>query len=192
MKLLIILTFIFTLCSCENKKSSDGRDHSAELPMPPATQENSQERPSPQKPQTPQGSTDTDKDPMAPPPVAQPTKPLPVIGFSRSQVTFNRKLEAQLELQLSKASDVPVVVEVHLVNGTALHYRDFSGFKTRSSETSQTIIFAPGTTRMKLPVIGGRHTQYCDDTFFYAKMDKASVQKAMINNDETIIRLRCY
>lgn len=186
MKLLIVLTLFFTLCSCENKKSSDGRDHSAELLAP---QGNPQERPSPQKTAP---SPESPQDPVAPPPIAQPTKPLPVIGFSRSQVTFNRKLEVQLELQLSKTSDVPVVVDVHLVNGTALHYRDFSGFKTRSSETNQTIIFAPGTTRMQLPVIGGRHSQYCDDTFFYVKMDKASVQKATINNDETVIRLRCY
>ena len=193
MKYFIALLVVMTLISCENKKSADGLDHSAERPVSPQpqTQKNTEIPPTAQPPPSTQQAV-----PPSNPETPQPIEPTPVnsllpeIRFSNYNVVFNRKLEAQLELELSQPSNVPVVVDVYLLNGTALHYRDFAGFKARN-EMKQTIIFAPGETHRQLPVIGGRSTENCD-SIFYVQMDKSSVQKAQIINFEAQVRILCY
>lgn len=188
MNFFITLALILALCSCENKKSSDGKDHSIAQPAPPTSlPQNKTETPAqPDSPSAPEG-------PTRPLPIDAPSNSsgLPVLSFSNYSTTLNRKLEAQLELQLSHASDVPVVVEVVLVNGTAIHYRDYSGFKARSGETQQTIIFTPGTSRIRLPIIGGRHTEYCD-SIFYVKINKSSLQKATVTDNIAQVLIPCH
>lgn len=133
-----------------------------------------------------------------PPPVqpvqpVQPTLPaenLPVISFVQDDVLMDSRMEAHLELQLSEASKLPVTAVINLINGSALHYRDFAGFKSRSSETSQTVVFAPGTTRMPLPVIGGRRTRFCD-TSFNAVISANRLQNAMVIDGSARITLPC-
>lgn len=130
-----------------------------------------------------------------PPPTGpvQPTLPagnLPVISFVQDDVLMDSRMEAHLELQLSEASKLPVTAVINLVNGSALHYRDFAGFKSRSSETSQTVVFAPGTTRMPLPVIGGRRTRFCD-TSFTAVISANRLQNAKVIDDSARISLPC-
>ncbi len=119
-----------------------------------------------------------------------PTENLPVISFVQDDVLMDSRMEAHLELQLSEASKVPVTAVINLVNGSALHYRDFAGFKSRSSETSQTVVFAPGTTRMPLPVIGGRRTRFCD-TSFNAVISANRLQNAKVIDDSARITLPC-
>lgn len=129
--------------------------------------------------------------PVAPP--VQPTLPagnLPVINFVQDDVLMDSRMEARLELQLSEASKLPVTAVINLVNGSALHYRDFAGFRSRSSETSQTVVFAPGTTRMPLPVIGGRRTRFCD-TSFTAVISANRLQNAKVIDDSARITLPC-
>lgn len=126
-------------------------------------------------------------------PSVQPTSPagnLPVISFVQDDVLMDARMEAHLELQLSEASKLPVTAVINLVNGSALHYRDFAGFKSRSSETSQTVVFAPGTTRMPLPVIGGRRTRFCD-TSFNAVISANRLQNAKVIDDSARITLPC-
>ena len=129
----------------------------------------------------------------SPTPTPEPvisTETLPVISFIQSEVTLDLNLEARLGLQLSEASKQPVIITVNLVNGTALHYRDFAGFKVKSAEVSQTVIFPPGTTRVNLPVIGGRHTRFCD-TYFLAKINLGTQPKARVLNDTAKINVPC-
>ena len=129
----------------------------------------------------------------APAPGSTPTAPagnLPVVSFVQSEVEMDSKLEARLDLQLSEVSSLPVTVVVDLVDATARHYRDFAGFKTRSSETSQTIVIAPGTTRMPLPVIGGRRTRFCD-SYFNAVINSARLQNAKVVSNSAKINLPC-
>ena len=130
------------------------------------------------------------------PPPTQPVQPtlptgnLPVISFVQDEVLMDSRMEAHLELQLSEASKLPVTAVINLVNGSALHYRDFAGFKSPSSETSQTVVFAPGTTRMPLPVIGGRRTRFCD-TSFNAVISANRLQNAKVVDDSARIVLPC-
>lgn len=124
--------------------------------------------------------------PVTPPPSGN----LPVLSFVENEIVMNGKLEAQLEVQLSQASNLPVTAVIHLINATALHYRDYAGFKTRSSETSQTIVLPPGTTRMLLPVIGGRRTRFCD-THFFAVISGKRIQNARVVDDSARINLLC-
>ncbi|MEK6627109.1 MAG: hypothetical protein AABY53_00650 [Bdellovibrionota bacterium] len=128
--------------------------------------------------------------PIIPPASTQAN--LPVISFVQSEVSMDSKLEAQLELQLSVASKLPVTVVVKLVDGSARHYRDFAGFKVRSSETSFTVVLAPGKTHVALPVIGGRHTRFCDSSFF-AVINQRRLQNAKVLNgsDSAIIDVPC-
>ena len=130
------------------------------------------------------------------PPPAEPVQPaqpvgnLPVISFVQDDVQMDSRLEAHLELQLSEASKLPVTAVINLINGSALHYRDFAGFKSRLSETSQTVVFAPGTTRMPLPVIGGRRTRFCDSSFD-AVISANRLQNAKVIDDSARISLPC-
>ncbi len=182
MKSLVAVIFAFALYSCDNKKSADGQDHSLTPPLTP-----------PQAPPAQQSKTEPPLPPTAntAPNNPQPGKSLPNLSFTNNAVAINHKTEVQLELRLSRPSDTPVVVDVYLENGTAIHYRDYNGFKTRSAETRQTVIFAPGILKMKLPVIGGRNTVNCD-TYFYAKIDEATVQNANVPRVEAIVYVPCY
>ena len=147
-------------------------------------------------------ATKLQQPPTVPPPAgagkrAPPvnTENLPNISFVENEVTMDGKLEAHLELRLSAASNQPVTATVNLVNATALHYRDFSGFKTLSSnnhslaEVTQTVVFPPNTTRMALPVIGGRQTRFCD-TYFFAVIN-SRLQQAQVADDTARINIPC-
>jgi len=120
-----------------------------------------------------------------------------MISFTQTEVLMDSKLEARLELQLSAAGTKPVVAQVDLIDGTAKHHRDFSGFRTpsRNNETMQTVIFAPGETRKSLPVIGGR-VRYADssrscNSDFMARIDAMKLQGARVINDRSKIIVPC-
>jgi hypothetical protein len=123
---------------------------------------------------------------------------LPVLSFVESELAMDEELTARVEVQLSKASSTPVTFVVRLENGSAIHYRDYQGFKlpgkikysANEAETRQTIVIPPGTTRMALPEIGGITTDYCDG-FFYAKLNPNNVQGAQINDDTARISVPC-
>lgn len=133
----------------------------------------------------------------APPEDPVPSEKLPVVSFVQSEVAMDSKYEAQLELQLSEASQKPVTIEVNLKDATAIHYRDFAGFKSHSlvksknnsAETSRVVVIPPGTTRMALPVIGGRHTWFCDG-YFNAKISR-NLQNAVVMADTARINVPC-
>lgn len=122
---------------------------------------------------------------------------LPLISFTQSEVLMDSKLEAKLELQLSEASDKPVVAQVDLIDGSAKHYRDYTGFRTpsRNNETLQTIIFAPGETRKQLPVIGGR-VRYADtsracNSQFMARINAMKLEGARVVSDRAQVIVPC-
>lgn len=117
---------------------------------------------------------------------------LPVVSFVQNLVVSDEKQEARLELQLSEASTEPVVVEVNLVNGSAIRHRNYNGFKTVSpnSEVQQTVVFAPNSLRAPLPVIGIRITNMCDIEFF-GKINKFNIKGATVNNDKAKILIPC-
>ena len=128
--------------------------------------------------------------PATPAPPIRSVGNLPVISFVQQDVLMDSRLEAHLELQLSEASKLPVTAVINLINDSAIHYRDFAGFKSRSSETSQTVVFAPGTTRLPLPVIGGRRTRFCDTSFF-AVISASRLQNAKVIDGSARISLPC-
>ncbi len=113
----------------------------------------------------------------APAPVVEEI--LPEISFVSTEVAMNAQLKVQLELQLKTAGKTAVVATVKLMNGSAVHHRDFIGFKTKYpiNETEYTVVIPPGTLKVQLPPIGGRHTLACD-TVFYAKIDLLTLEKA--------------
>lgn len=140
----------------------------------------------------PQATPNTKREelPPAPPTPIVASGNMPVISFVQNDVMMNGGLEAQLELQLSEAAKLPVTAVINLVDGSAIHYRDFAGFKSRGSETSQTLVFAPGKTRMLLPVIGGRRTLFCD-TSFSAVISEKRLQNARVVDGSARITLPC-
>ncbi|MBY0554839.1 hypothetical protein K2P97_09940 [bacterium] len=117
---------------------------------------------------------------------------LPVVSFVNYIVVTDVRNEARLELQLSEASTVPVVVEVYLKNGSALYHTHYSGFKTPSpnSEVKQTVVFAPNTTKAMLPVIGIRNTDICD-LHFFGKINKFELKDVTVVNDTAKILIPC-
>ncbi len=117
---------------------------------------------------------------------------LPIVSFSQNVVEVDEKNEAYLELQLNEASSEPVVVEVNLINGTALRHRDYNGFKTPSpnSEAQQVVIFAPNVLRVSLPVVGVRMTDICD-VEFYAKINKFNLKMASVQTEKAKIYIPC-
>lgn len=119
------------------------------------------------------------------------TKKFPIISFVLDEVSMNQELEAQLELQLSEASNLPVIAVVNLVSGTAIPHRDFNGFKPYSSARfSRTVVIPPGTTRVALPLIGGRRTYNCDSHFF-AEINPQKLQQAKVLEKTAKIFLPC-
>lgn len=122
---------------------------------------------------------------------------LPLISFTQTEVLMDSKLEARLELQLTEASDKPVVAQVDLIDASAKHHRDYTGFRTpsRNNETMQTIIFAPGETRKPLPVIGGR-VRYADtsracNSQFMARINAMKLEGARVVSDRAQIIVPC-
>ena len=142
--------------------------------------------------------------PITAAPRQQPTEPqaavsnYPVLSFVETEVDMDGELVARLEVQLSQASASPVTAIVTLENATAIHYRDFAGFKIpgkikysrNEAETRQTIVIPPGTTRMALPDIGGITTRFCD-AYFNAKLNKNNVQNAQIVEDTARVNVPC-
>lgn len=117
---------------------------------------------------------------------------LPILSYVDNDVTADQNQEAQLELQLSAASNQQVVVDVHLIDATAQRFIDYIGFKMAMNrdEIKQTIRFPPGTTRMPLPIIGTRRDANCG-TYFQAKMNKDNVRGATIPNEFARVRIPC-
>lgn len=122
---------------------------------------------------------------------------LPVISFTQSEVLMDSRLDAKLELQLSAASNNPVVAEINLLDGTARHHRDYSGFKNGSprNETVQTVIFAPGELRKSLPAIRGK-VRYADtsrscNSDFMARINAMKLQGARVLSDRAKIIVPC-
>lgn len=150
-KLFMVFLAGLILSSCANDKNEKSAQIEQQkiTPKQPETQ-----------PQAPSYST------INPPPDLN----LPVLSFSKSTAISDTKNEVRLELQLSKASSVPVVAEVLLINGSARYLRDFNGFKSGlasiKAETHLTVIFAPNSTHQPLSVIGVRNTINCDTDFF--------------------------
>ena len=123
------------------------------------------------------------------PPATAVAVKLPVISFVQTAVTMNSKMEAQLELQLSEASNTRVVAVIELLDQSARHHRDYTGFKTpsRNYEVVQHVEFAPGETRKSLPIIGGR-TRYADiatscNSTFLARINAMKLVNARVIND---------
>lgn len=171
--MIFVAGVILNSCANDNNEKSARVEQQKITPKPPGTQ-----------PTTLSYST------INPPPDLN----LPVLSFVQSSAASDTKNEVRLELQLSKASSVPVVAEVHLVNGSALYLRDFQGFKSRlasvKAETRETVIFAPNSTRQALSVIGVRNTINCDTDFFVKISNNLKEARLVKNMIKVIIPCR--
>ena len=122
------------------------------------------------------------------PPIVEIKKP--IISFVLDEVSMNSKLEAQLELQLSEVSKLPVIAVINLIRGTAIPHRDYNGFKPYTSRWTHTVVIPPGTTRLALPIIGGRMTTNCDSHFF-AEINSKKLQQAKVLDKTAKIIIPC-
>lgn len=165
MKFIITLVALLVLSSCDK-----GSDSENTTPPPPNQQQGT---PPPQPVPQPQ-------------PVPAPVV-LPQVAFGFDEYVMESGYEVNMELVLSKASDVPVVVDVSLIDGTAAHGPDYSGFEGAENETQLTVVFAPQQTRVDLPVIHIPNDGNCNVEF----AAKATVQQATIVKDTTRIVIPC-
>lgn len=169
MKLFFIgLTTLALLSACDNSSSKSN----TVAPTTPPTQQG--------QPPTP-----------TPTPVPAPVVTLPVVSFGYNEYVYDGSHKIYLELKLDKASDVPVVVDVELIPGTALFNRDYTGFVGSADRTKQSVVFAPQQILVDLPAIWIPNDAACSSELT-AQMVSGSVQKATIATaSSTRIVLNC-
>src|SRR3989338_2670284 len=109
MKYLLVLAVFLTLSSC--KESISKKNTTANPAFPPNQQgvPPIQPGPDPQPAPTP-----------TPDPVPVPVT-LPVLSFGYDQYVYDGENEIHIELILSQPSEVPVTVDVALIDGTAIY-----------------------------------------------------------------------
>lgn len=163
----IMLAMLLTMSSCD--QSSDSNKN--QTPTPPT----SQSAPPPAQPQS------------EPPPVVAT---LPEVSFTSDTYVMNERYVVQLELKLSKASAVPVTVDVALVDGSASFGEDHWGFNNAEHSVLQTVVFAPEQTLVQLPMIKIPRHGNCN-VEFSAQLVKTSVQQAEIKTDTAKISIPC-
>lgn len=126
--------------------------------------------------------------PPAPEPVVPPVAALPTLAFGFDEYSHEGDREINIELVLSKASEVPVTVDVELVDGTAVYFQDYSGFLSGGDPQKQTVIIPPNQTTIDLPLIWIEENATCG-TSFTARL--SGVQQAVISGDSTQVVINC-
>lgn len=170
MKYLLVVTAFLILCSCQ-KKNSDIQATDA-----PRDQQ--------QQDAPPPGPAPT-------PPPAEPAPPAPVLpgmAFGFDEYTYDGTHNIFVELTLSAPSEVPVTVDVELVDGTALFDRDYSGFVGGGNSQKRTVVFAPKQTKIDLPAIFIKNEAVCGSVFTALL---TGAQHAKITKDSAQIFLNC-
>ena len=176
MRFFIMLAAFFILSSCDNDSSKKSTTFA---PAPP------------KQPTQIQNPPPTPTQPVQPTPPVATTNPLPILSFIYNEYVYDGTNEVHLELALSHPSDVPVVVDVALANGTALYQRDFGGFKWCENNIVQTVTFAPQQTHVDLKPIKIFDRAECNSEFA-AMLVPESVQGAAIDKASVPIVLPCY
>ena len=176
MKYFLVITAFFILGSCQKKNSNV---KATEVPT-----DQLQGTPPPPAPPL--------SEPPAPPPPEPPAPPvvvLPTLSFGYDEYTYQVANEINIELLLSQASKVPVVVEVELVAGTAIFGRDYAGFASGGGDPRKlSIVFPPMQTRFDLPTIIIDNGAECGGEF---TAQLSGVQQAVITKDSTQIKITC-
>ncbi len=126
--------------------------------------------------------------PPVPEPVVPPAAVLPTLSFGFDEYVHSGDQEINMELVLSKASDVPVTVDVELVDGTAIYLRDYSGFLSGGDPKKQIVVIPPNQTKMNLPLIWIEQSATCGTTFT-ARLSGA--QQAIVSGDSTKVVINC-
>lgn len=173
MRFLIMLAAFLFLSSCDDSSSTK----TTFAPTTPAPTQNP-----PSTPLTP---------PTQPEAPAAAVNPLPVLSFVYNEYVYDGTNEVHLELELSHPSDVPVVVDVALANGTAIYRRDFGGFKWCENDVIQTVTFEPQQTHVDLKPIRIFNRAECDSEFA-AMLVPESIQNAAIDKPSVRIVLPCH
>lgn len=134
--------------------------------------------------------------PPPPPPLPHPEPPppivptLPEVTFSLDEWRYDGTGRVALELRLSKASDVPVSVDILLIDGTAVYPEDYIGFDGSSANDLKITVEIPeNTTQFTLPPLlipAGN----CD-VDFTATLNKTTAQQATIGKETTTIKIPC-
>lgn len=135
--------------------------------------------------------------PPPPPPLPHPEPPppilntLPDISFAIDEYSYDGSGHIALELILSKGSDVPVAVDILLIDGTAIYPEDFVGFDGSSANDLKiTVDIPPNTTQFTVPALLIPDTGNCD-VEFTASLNKATVQQATVTKETTTIKMPC-
>ena len=172
MKYFLVIAAVFILGSCQ--KSSDV--HATAIP-------NDQVQSAPPDPAPAQSA------PPAPEPVVPPAPALPALGFGFGEYVHEGNHEINIELVLSKASEVPVTVDVELVDGTAVYFQDYSGFLSGGDPQKQTIIIPPNQTTIDLPLIWIEENATCGTSFTAHLL---GAQQAVVSGDSTQVVIKCH
>lgn len=135
--------------------------------------------------------------PPPPPPLPHPAPPppilnsLPDVSFSMDEWYYDGSGQVALEISLSKASAVPVSVDVVLIEGTALYPEDYIGFEGSSANDLKITVDIPeNTIKFTIPPLLILDSGNCD-VEFTATLNKDTVQQATITKDKTKIKLPC-
>ena len=135
--------------------------------------------------------------PQPPPPLPHPEPPppilniLPDISFAMDEYSYDGSGQVALQLNLSKGSDVPLSVDILLVDGTAIYPEDFIGFDGSSANDLKiTVDIPPNTTQFSVPALLIPKTGNCD-VKFTASLKKATVQQATVTKETTTIKMPC-
>ena len=129
MKYVLVIVAALALGSCQkssDKKSEASPNQQQGTQAPPA-----QGQPAPGQPPSPTA--------------------LPILNFGFDEYVYDGENEIHMELLLTKASSVPIMVDVSLVDGTAWYPRDYAGFLNGGDDLKQSVVLAPGQTRIDLP-----------------------------------------
>lgn len=126
--------------------------------------------------------------PSAPETVVPPVAVLPTLSFGFDEYVHEGNQEVNMELILTKASDVPVTVDVELINGTAVYFQDYSGFLSGGDPLKQTVVIPPNQTRLDLPLIWIEDSATCG-TSFTAHL--TGFQQAVVSGDSTRVVINC-
>lgn len=179
MKYFIVLAAFLVLGSCQ--QSSSKKSTPATSPTPPNQQGVPPIQPGPDPQPQPQPAPTPDP---APVPIA-----LPVLSFGYDQYVYDGENEIHIELLLSQPSEVPVTVDVALLDGTAIYHRDYSGFMAGGNDLKLSVVFAPNQTRIDLPHIYIQNQAKCNSVF---TAQLTGAQHAVVNKDTTQIFLGCF
>lgn len=175
MNVILVITALCILSSCQKSSRSDVK--ATEIPT-----DQLQGAPPAPVPEPPAPA------PPTPEPVVPPAAVLPTLSFGFDEYVHKGDQEINMELVLSKASDVPVTVEVKLVDGTAVYFQDYSGFLSGGDAQKQTVVIPPNQTRMDLPLIWIQENAACGTTF---TAHLSGVQQAVVSGDSTRVVINC-